>query len=159
MGWQFFNENIIGSKILFISFEWNEIKFYFDIISKKFFFISTFFIWIKGSLDIIPFFRIDLIENLRFRLHDIVKIWSKFPHTNLYEEFFMFDQIWLYACWIACAICPSKRTSKKIWSFESGWSAHEFDVLIMLFDQILLVVTSIVVLFFVRWIFDVFAEI
>ena len=58
----------------------------------------------------------------------------------------------------AYALMRPNGTSEKIWSYESGWSAHEFNVLIMLFNQILLVITSTVVLFFVRWIFDVFAK-
>ena len=32
----------------------------------------------------------------------------------------MFDQIWSYAYWIACAICPPNMISEKIWSFETS---------------------------------------
>ena len=97
MGRKLFNRIMIEMRILFILFKWNRRNFYFDIISKKTFIISKFFIRMKKFLDIISFFRIDLIIFSKFQFWNFNFFNHFLIHTNLDLEIFssirFFDEI------------------------------------------------------------------
>ena len=133
--WKHFHFIRMKWKLISTSFRMNEKKSrHHFIFSNRFdrkFEIST--LWHNQNLIKIPPYKF---------VWGILHVWSKFNYMHI-DAYVLMRLGWI---------------NEKIWSFESGWSAHEFDVLIMLFDQILLVVTSTVVVFFVREIFDVLSK-